>query len=132
MRLLLPVMLLLVSCNISPKNEFASTKWQLLSMTAEPNGKLDFIDSMMMNAFTRDTTYKVYADFNSDTTINIFINSSSSKDTSASNYKTKDDTLFLVHTDTKDIETFLIKSHSKEMLQVNSLNGLVFKFKSIK
>jgi hypothetical protein len=132
MRLLLPAILLLVSCSSKPHNELSATKWQLFSMTAAPGGNLNSIDSIMMDAFTEDTSYRVYADFNTDTTLTVTINSSDSKDTSATNYKIAGDTLFLLHTDTEDIDTYLIKSHSKEMLQVNTLNGLVFKFKRIR
>lgn len=128
---LLLVLLFFAACKSTPKNEFAFTKWQLYSMSSDSTLSPDFIDSMMINAFNTDTTYRVYADFNTDTTVAVIINNSSSKDTTATNYQKTGDTLYLNHTDTKDIDTFLIKSLSKEMFHVTTLNGVVFKFKRL-
>lgn len=126
---LLSVLLLLAACNSTPKNELAFTRWKLYSMNDDSAKAPDTIADWMIKSFNEDTSLRVYADFNTDTTVYVYIIDSFSKDTSFSNFKRAGDTLFILHTETNDTDTLFVKTLSKEQLHLNSKNGVAFKFK---
>jgi hypothetical protein len=100
-------------------------------MNADSAKAPDAIADWMIKSFTEDTSLRVYVDFNTDTTVYGYMTDSLSKDTSLSNFKRAGDTLFILHTDTNDTDTFFVKTLSKEQLHLNSKDGVAFKFKKV-
>ena len=99
-------------------------------MTAKTPNQIGEMDSIMIEAFAQDTSRnKVFVYFNSDTTAQLFINSSKSMNPAGTKYRSKGDTLFLHEPETNQKDTLLITEQSKDILHMYSLRGIEYKFK---
>jgi hypothetical protein len=133
MRWLLSFILIAVGCNNTQEIDLKETKWQLFSMSADTAHRMNDMDKLMMESFAQDTSHnKVFVNFNSDTSMQVFINSSKPMNPTGIKYNIKKDTVFLEGPEAKQKDTFLISSYSKDFLNVYSPKGIEYKLKRVK
>ena len=129
MRYLLLIFLGAIGCNHTKEIDLATTKWQLYSMSAHSNKRLNSMNQS--SAFAEDTSNnKVYVHFKNGSSMDLLINSNTPFYKFGFKYKIYQDTIFLEDPSKGDTGTFLIKKYSKDFLDVSDIiNGIDYKLK---